>query len=172
MKQILCVLVIAGFIACNADCTCKMQQANVDVVQAMYDGFAEGNIDTVLALMAEDIEWNEAENFIYADLNPYKGPQNVAEGLFARLGGEWEYFKLTGMSVKPVGESGVLGTGRYQAKHKASGKELDAQFAHVWEVNDGKATSFQQYTDTKQAAEVVMVDEPEEEMEEATEDME
>ena len=139
-----------------------MQQANVDVIQAMYDGFAEGNIDTVLSLMAEDISWNEAENFIYADNNPYVGPGAVAEGVFARIGAEWEYWNLADMTVQAAGESNVVARGRYQAKHKASGKELNAQFVHYWTVADGKASSFQQYADTKQTAEAVIVDEPEE----------
>jgi hypothetical protein len=36
--------------------------------------------------MDPSIEWNEAENFIYADRNPYVGPQAVLEGVFTRLG--------------------------------------------------------------------------------------
>ena len=62
------------------------------------------------------------------------------------------------ISVNPVGASQVLATGRYKAKNKASGKELDAQFAHLWTIAEGKATHFQQYTDTKQAAEATIVD--------------
>ena len=49
----------------------------------------------------------------------------------------------------------VLATGRYQAKHKKSGKEINAQVAHVWTLKEGKVVVFQQYTDTKQVAEAV-----------------
>jgi ketosteroid isomerase-like protein len=135
-----------------------MQSANVEVVQAMYDGFAEGNVDAVLALMSENITWNEAENFIYADKNPYIGPQGVAEGVFARIGGEWEFWNLEDMTVQGAGNANVVAQGRYKAKNKATGKELNAQFVHYWTIEDGKATKFQQYTDTKQAAEVVIAD--------------
>ena len=31
------------------------------------------------------------------------------------------------------------------------GAAIDAQFAHFWWLRDGKATRFQQYTDTAQA---------------------
>ena len=139
-----------------------MGAENVTLVEGMYNSFAEGDVDAVLGAMAPDVEWREAEGFIYADGNPYIGPEAVAEGVFAKLGGEWEYWKLEGLKLYPAGKSNVLATGRYNAKNKASGKELDAQFAHFWTVADGKVSSFQQYTDTKQTAESVIVEAAEE----------
>jgi len=49
----------------------------------------------------------------------------------------------------------VLGTGRYQAKYKKNGAVIDAQFAHVFTLKDGKVIKFQQYTDTKQVSEAI-----------------
>jgi hypothetical protein len=37
---------------------------------------------------------------------------------------------------------------------KATGKPVDAQFAHVFEFRNDKIIRFQQYTDTKQWAQV------------------
>ena len=48
--------------------------------------------------------------------------------------------------------STVIVTGRYSGAYKATGKKIDAQFAHFWTLADGKVTRFQQYTDTLQAA--------------------
>ena len=127
-------------------------------IKKLYNAFGEGDVETVLAGFTEDIQWNEAENFIYSDGNPYVGGTAVAEGVFARLGGEWEYWNLEDISFHNVDSNMVLVTGRYNALNKASGKELDAQFAHLWTLRDSLASSFQQYTDTKQAAEVVMTD--------------
>ena len=120
---------------------------------------AEGDVETVMASFTEDIQWNEAENFIYADGNPYVGGSAVAEGVFTRLGSEWEYWNLDNIQFYNVDTNMVLVTGRYKALNKASGKELDAQFAHLWTLKDSLASSFQQYTDTKQAAEAIVVDE-------------
>jgi len=36
---------------------------------------------------------------------------------------------------------------------KTTGKALDAQFTHVWQLRDGKVVRFQQSTDTKRWAE-------------------
>lgn len=158
MKHVFFLLIVTFFLTSCGPCDCKLGEANVQIVQTMYDAFAEGNVEGVVALLSPDIQWNEADNFIYAGGNPYIGPDAVVEGVFAPIGADWESFNLVNMEVKPVGGTNVLATGRYQGKHKASGKSLDAQFAHVWTIQDGKATRFQQYTDTKQAMEVVIVD--------------
>ena len=120
---------------------------NTAVVQGVYDGFAGGDIAAVAATFAEDIVWNEAENSPYADRNPYEGADEIVSGLFARLGGEWAYFNATPSDFVSEGDT-VVAIGRYTAEHGETGKEMDIPFVHVWTVEDGKITSFQQYTDT------------------------
>jgi len=67
-----------------------MSQENADTVRGMYEAFGRGDISFVLAALDPEVEWREAENFIYADGNPYVGPDAVLQGVFARLAGEWE----------------------------------------------------------------------------------
>jgi ketosteroid isomerase-like protein len=43
--------------------------------------------------------------------------------------------------------------GRYKGVVQATGKDLDVQVTHVWDVANGKVVKFQQYTDTWQFAE-------------------
>lgn len=135
-------------------------QATVElkpVVQGMYDAFARGDVESVVALMAADIEWNEAENFPYADGNPYIGPEAVVNGIFVRLGEEWDYWHVTPEKMMEDGDN-VVAFGRYTAQHKETGKAIDAQFVHVWTVVDGKATRFQQYADTAQVTDAMKSD--------------
>jgi ketosteroid isomerase-like protein len=127
---------------------------NVDVIRGAYEAFARGDVPTVLSAMAPDIEWNEAENFPYADGNPYVGPDAVVEGVFARLGQDWDGFSLKVEHVLDAGDN-VVALGRYQAKHQETGADLDAQFAHIWWLKGGKVTRFQQYADTAQVLQVM-----------------
>src|SRR6056297_3384927 len=69
--------------------------AHVEIVQEIYDAFAVGDGGAVLATFSPDIIWNEAESNSLAEGNPYTGPQAVAEGVFGRIGQEWETFTLT-----------------------------------------------------------------------------
>lgn len=149
--SLIAAVTIAVFLtACNQS---QNTNPNVEIVQGMYDAFAIGDGAAVLAKLSPDIIWNEAENNSLADGNPYRGPQAVAEGVFGRIGQEWEIFTLTDQNLYGVGEDMVLVTGRYQGKHALTEKAIDAQHVHIWWFEDGLATQFQQYVDTKQLAE-------------------
>ncbi len=130
-----------------------MSQANVDLIRGLYDAFAAGDIPGVLGRMSPDIIWNEAENFLYADNNPYRGPEGILNGVFARIGAEWDGFAAIPEEIIDGGDT-VIALGRYRGTYRATGRTLDAQLVHVWRIADGKAAAFQQYTDTLQAARV------------------
>lgn len=114
--------------------------ATVDVIRGAYDAFSRGDVAAVLAAMAPDSEWNEAENFPYADGNPYVGPEAVAQGVFARLGGEWDSFSLAIENVLDAGDNVVV-LGRYRGRHSGTGSDLDAQFAHVWWLERARSSA-------------------------------
>lgn len=122
---------------------------NLAVIQNIYSDFAKGDIEKVLAALDPNVVWNEAEGNEYADGNPYIGPDAVLNGVFARVGADYEYFNLANIQLHEMSNNQVLATLRYQAKVKKTGKVMDTQAAHFWTLKDGKATAFQQYVDTK-----------------------
>lgn len=126
---------------------------NLTVIDNLYKAFSTGDIPVALADMDPKIVWNEAEGNAYADGNPYIGPGVVLEGVFARIGADHEYFKLTDINLLEMSNNQVLATLRYDAKLKENGKTYNAQAAHLWTLKDGKITAFQQYTDTKKLEE-------------------
>jgi hypothetical protein len=124
---------------------------NCDVVKGIYTAFGKGDVPAVLGAFDPGIQWNEAENYVYADGNPYAGPQAVAAGVFQRIVSDVEGFTLTPEHFIDGGDTIVV-EGRYRGMMKSTRKRVDAQFAHVWRLRDGKVIRFQQYTDTKQWA--------------------
>ncbi len=131
-----------------------MSKENVAVIRSLYDAFGAGDVAGVLGRMSKDIVWNEAENFPYADGNPYIGPEAVAQGVFARCGGEWDGF---GVEIEDIIDGGdtVVALGRYTGTYKATGRSQRTQMVHVWRFEDGVITGFQQYADTLQVARVI-----------------
>src|SRR5271155_2931719 len=98
-----------------------MSADNIALIKGLYDAFAKGDIADALGRMSPDMVWNEAENFPYADRNPYHGPEAVVAGVFARIGAEWENFS-TGMGEALIGGGDqVVSLGRYQGTYKATG---------------------------------------------------
>jgi ketosteroid isomerase-like protein len=45
--------------------------------------------------------------------------------------------------------------GRYTGSGTATGRQLDAQVAHVWDFRDGKVVRFQQYVNTAHLQQVL-----------------
>ena len=131
-----------------------MSQESVKVVEGMYEAFGKGDIPTVLAALDPQVKWWEAENFIYADGNPYVGPDAVLKGVFMRIGTEWEGFAVSPSGVLDAGET-IIGHGYYSGTYRKTGKQARAQFAHFFTFRDGKIVKFQQYTDTAQFKRVV-----------------
>lgn len=128
---------------------------NVDLLKNLYAAFARGDIPTVLGAMSPDIHWCSAEG------NPYMpggealvGPEAVLNTIFMRLGTEWDGFTVHPGRFHDSGHS-VTVEARYSGTYRATGKRMDAQVCHVWDVTDGRVTRFQQYVDTAQLQEIM-----------------
>jgi ketosteroid isomerase-like protein len=119
--------------------------SNLDGVRGAYDAFARGDVPGVLGFLSDDIEWTEAEGFPYG--GTYKGPNAVLEGVFMKLGTEWDGYAAVPIEFIDAGDN-VIALGEYSGKYKATGKRFRANFAHIWTLRDGKAIKFVQYTDT------------------------
>ncbi len=151
-KQLLLIILCVSITSVYA------QKRNIKKDLKMYgqvqdDIVNKGDIPAVIAVLDAKVEWNEAEGNALADGNPYIDPDAVLNGVFVRLGARYESFSLKNIELHEMSNNQVLATSRYNGKVKVTGKDIDAQVAHLWTLNDGKVTAFQQYVDTKQLVE-------------------
>jgi ketosteroid isomerase-like protein len=123
--------------------------SNLAVLRGAYDAFAKGDVPKVLAMLAPDVEWIEAAGFPYG--GTYRGPDAVLQGVFMKLGGEWDGFAAVPERYVADGDT-IVALGTYSGTFRATGKRFVAPFAHVWWFADGKAVRFHRHTDTKLAA--------------------
>jgi len=119
--------------------------SNLNIIQGAYDAFAKGDVPGVLGILSPGIAWTEAEGFPYG--GTYNGPNAVLEGVFMRLGAEWDGFAAVPDEFIDGGDT-VIVLGKYSGTYKATGKSFQADFAHVWKLQEGKAMRFVQYVDT------------------------
>ena len=129
---------------------------NVSLVRGAYEAFAKGDVQKVLGVLGDKVEWYEAEHVTYWPGGPFVGPQAVVNGVFARIPQDFDGFKIDVRRIVGCGDI-VLVEARYRATVKATGKHLDVQVAHVWDLRDGKVVRWQQYTDTWQFAQATGV---------------
>jgi uncharacterized protein len=131
-----------------------MLQENLHIIRSLYEAFARGDVPAVLNALDPQVEWRLADSWIYADRNPLIGPQAIVDGTFTRLATEWEGFSVIPEVLFDAGDH-VVALGIYTGTYKSTRKKVRAQFAHIWTLERGKVQKFQQYTDTKQFAEIV-----------------
>ena len=122
-----------------------MSSPNLNTIQNAYAAFAKGDVPGVLGIMDPGIEWTEAEGFPLG--GTYHGPQAVLEGVFMRLGSDFDGYAAVPHEFIDGGDAIVV-LGKYSGKYRATGKSFEAPFAHVWKLRDGKAVRFIQYVDT------------------------
>lgn len=145
------LLSLAFLAACSAGTNpgaeqAQREDANAAFVESLYDAFAQGDVETVVAGLAQDIRWTEAEGFPYA--GTYTGPDAVLEEVFARLGSEWDGYTAAPEEFVADGDKVVV-LGQYSGTYRETGRSFEAPFAHVWTVRDGEAVRFRQITDTE-----------------------
>jgi ketosteroid isomerase-like protein len=119
--------------------------SNLESVQGLYAAFAKGDVPRVLGFLDANIAWTEAEGFPYG--GTYNGPNAVLEGVFMRLGSEWDGFAAVPDEFIDAGNTIVV-PGQYSGVYKGTRKSFEANFAHVWKIRESKAISFVQYVDT------------------------
>ena len=117
-------------------------------VKGFYEAAARGEMNVLFGALSPKIEWREAENSAFARGNPYVGPDAVGK-LLGSINEAIDGLAIVPMNVIDGGDTVVI-EGRYKGKIRKTGKPFDAQFAHVWQLRDGKVARFQQYTDTTQ----------------------
>ncbi|MEX0159295.1 MULTISPECIES: nuclear transport factor 2 family protein [unclassified Microbacterium] len=120
--------------------------SNADIITAHYAASDRGDLDGMLAPLADDVSWTEAAGFPYA--GTYLGPDAVAAGVFQRIHDEWDDYTVAIDEVIDGGDV-VVGIGTYSGTYRATGRFFAARVAHVWRLIDHKVVAFEQFTDTE-----------------------
>ncbi len=129
----------------------------VELLRGLYDAFGQGNVPGVLGSMDPSIQWHLAEGNPYMPSGePWVGPDAVLNNLFVKLVEEWDGFTVHPQTFHDAGKIVVV-EARYTGTHKATGKDIDAQVCHVWTVENGKVSKFQQYVNTAHLQDVMGV---------------
>ena len=122
------------------------QQDNADALREGYKAFNERDFEAVMELFDETIEWIEPEGSRYR--GTYHGPEEVGS-MFERLLSDIDDFAVEPDRILEAGQT-VVALGHHRGTVVETGETLTVPFAHVWDMEDGRATGFQHYTDTAQ----------------------
>lgn len=115
------------------------------VVQALYEAFEARDEAALRAVLHPDVEWHQCPGFPGGDRR--SGVEQVLAKVFSGLRSEWEDFAAPVEEYLACGDH-VVALGRYRGRHGRTGREMEAVFAHVYEVRAGRIVRYRQYADT------------------------
>ncbi len=126
-------------------------EANVRVVQSVYESFGRGDVPAILDHLSEDVVWIHvgAPKVPYG--RTYRGPQDVAN-FFKDLDTAVQFTAFEPKDFISEGDV-VVALGSYKSQGRATGKSSDGDWAMVWHFKEGKVFHYQAYIDTLAVAE-------------------
>jgi ketosteroid isomerase-like protein len=126
------------------------ENSNPKVVQNAYAAFGRGDVDGILGLLADNVEW---QSFGPAELpmtGLRRGKPEVGR-FFKQVGETWNFERFEPREFIVQGDL-VVALGYYSGTAKGPGRKFAAEFAHAFTVQGGKITRFREYTDTANLA--------------------
>jgi uncharacterized protein len=122
------------------------EQENAELVQQGYKHFKNGDIQGLLGLLSEDVEWTQPEIEGVPFSGTRRGPERVGE-FFSQVFDTEEPLHFEPREFVAQGEK-VVALGDYAWRVKSTGREYESDFVHVFTVRDGKVAKYQEFMDT------------------------
>lgn len=123
------------------------EQENVQVVQQMCAAFEQGNIPSLLDLLAEDVEWYVAGSREHIPLaGIYHGRDQVAQ-IFNIVGKSLELQQFQAQEFIAQGDQVVV-LGHALGHVRPTNHPLEYDWVQVYTLRDGKTVKFREYLDT------------------------
>jgi uncharacterized protein len=120
-------------------------QENVQIVKDTFAAFGRGDMQGVLALLAEDIEWiTPGEGLPFA--GTHRGQAGVAD-FFQKIS---EMFEISLLETREFVSQGdrVLVVGFDRGRVKATNRTFEGHWVFAFTVRNGKVTNVREYIDT------------------------
>jgi len=129
-----------------------MSNANIVFVQSLYAAFGKGDIATVVAGAAPDIDWVvNGSRKDFPSFGAWKGAGEVQK-FFATVA-EHQEAKVFSPQEFFAADDRVFVLGHYDWKIRKTGREVSSDWVHVFTIRNGKVAKFREFNDTAQFAE-------------------
>lgn len=129
-----------------------MSQENMEVVQAAFDAFQQGDMEGVLRLCDEHIEVTQAAEFVGASRHQH-GHAGVLEA-FAIWPQQWDDYAIEIVHLADMGDY-VLVTTLNRGRGKGSGVQVESPFTFLFSIRDRKIVEWRFFMREEQALEAV-----------------
>lgn len=131
--------------------TSTLTDPKIDILNAMYGAFASGDLEAILAPLADDIDWAAAPGSNAAPwFGEYHGKNEVPR-FFQAIGTTIEVTEFTPLSFT-TNDTDVIVAIRWAYRVRVTNREASMIMYHWWQFAHGKITTVRTLEDTQQAA--------------------
>jgi ketosteroid isomerase-like protein len=125
------------------------EHANVIVVQRAYAAFGAGDLESLLALLDENVTWVTPGPAEMPTAGRRRGRHEVGQFFHALLSA----FDIERFAPKTfiAQDDRVIVLGEETSRVKATGKAVEVRWAHAFTVTNGTIVAFEEYLDTADA---------------------
>ena len=123
------------------------EQENSQIVQKAYESFNAGDVEGVMRALAADVDWVLSPMPNVSFYTTRRGQDGV-RAYFADLAEHQEAKGAVEVHGTIAQGNTVVVHGHYAWHVKSTGRDFGADFAHIWTMDGGKTTRFQEYTDS------------------------
>ena len=122
---------------------------NIKTIQAVYEAFGRGDVDTIAANVTDDVDWaSEAAGGGAPWYGPHRGPGGV-NAFFAEFGSTMDVEEFTPIVFAGTDDE-VLTVVRFAARCRATGQRAEMHLHHYFRFDHGKIAYYRGTEDTAQ----------------------
>lgn len=121
---------------------------NVATIKQMYDAFGRGDLETILTLVTDDVDWSTDAA---TESAPWYGPRHGKDGVrsfFAGIAQTGPVTEFTPLSYTSNEDGDVMAFIRYGFTVTATGKSARMHLHHYFRFRDGKVCYVRSSEDT------------------------
>jgi 2-(1,2-epoxy-1,2-dihydrophenyl)acetyl-CoA isomerase len=123
------------------------RQSSVELARAFYAALAGGDRDQLDALLHPEFTGRTAEGMPFGIGGDHDSPTAMRRNGWGRIARHFEA-RAEPENFLDLADGRLLVTGRYRGHGKQGGAVLDAAFAHLIAIDQGRIRSLEQFTDT------------------------
>ena len=129
---------------------------DVEILRRSFEVWNSGDLEQLIDMMHPDLEFVPLRSQL--DGSVYRGPEGMRQ-FAADMADEWEYQRIVSDEFRQVGQA-ILMLGRFNARARGSGMEIEFPCGWVGRLTDGKVSYLRTYSNAREALEAVGLSEP------------
>ena len=126
----------------------------IGLARHLYDALAAGDAGTLRELLHPSFTGHTTEGLPLGLGGEYDGPEAMTEDFWWAIGRHYRV-RAEPEQFLALADGGLLVQGRYTGTARATGRTVDAAFAHVLRFTEGRISELTQYTDSARWAEAL-----------------